>query len=170
MKLVFLLLLTIATHSCKAESDLFRHLYDTRLITYIGVSDFREKGTNNLTLNYTISKPGHYLLTETIACATTQNGIFFINSNDVILDLHGNTISQSSTAANVDGIIINNGIKNVCIKNGIIRKTTENGIKVGQGCSNILFENLTIIESQKMVSLLMEPSVRQFPISRSKTL
>lgn len=150
MKFTLFLLIAAVTDLCIAKEELFRkQLQDARLVNYIGISDFREKGTNNLTLSYTITKPGYYLLTETIISETRNGAIVVIASNDVILDLHGNTITQSSDATNVDGIFINNNLTNIVIKHGIIRKTTGNGLEISSGCSNISLEDITVIECNR---------------------
>jgi parallel beta-helix repeat protein len=150
MKFIICVLIAVATNICTAKEELFRkQLQDAHLVHYIGVSDFREKGTNNLRLSYTITKPGYYLLTETIISETRNGAIVVIASNDVILDLHGNTITQSSDASNVDGIFINNNLTNITIKHGIIRKTTGNGVEISSGCSNISLEDITVIECNR---------------------
>ncbi|NBP14333.1 right-handed parallel beta-helix repeat-containing protein [bacterium] len=150
MKFIVCVFIAVATNLCTAKEELFRkQLQDAHLVHYIGVSDLREKGTNSLTLSYTITKPGYYLLTETIISETRNGAIVVIASNDVILDLHGNTITQSSDATNVDGIFINNNLTNITIKHGIIRKTTGNGVEVSSGCSNISLEDITVIECNR---------------------
>jgi len=150
MKFIACVFIAVATNLCTAKEELFRkQLQDARLVNYIGISDFREKGTNNLTLSYTIAKPGYYLLTETIISETRNGAIVVIASNDVILDLHGNTITQSSDVTNVDGIFINNNLTNIVIKHGTIRKTTGNGVEVSSGCSNISLEDITVIECNR---------------------
>ncbi len=78
-----------------------------------------------------IDTPGFYKLADTLNNSVT------ITVSNVTFDLGGHTI----TAAN--GIIINNNLNQIVIKNGAIDATID-GIIANSGCTNITLENITV--------------------------
>ncbi len=91
----------------------------------------------------TISLPGIYTLGQSILSTPTgADSIININVSDVIFDLGGYVVAQNNATANVDGIVINSGLNDVVIQNGIIRNVTSEGILVNQACSRISVKNI----------------------------
>lgn len=79
----------------------------------------------------TINAPGYYKLCENITTTTNQ---IFIRSSDVILDL-GDYFLEGVF------IIIENNIKNISIKNGLMRNNSK-FIDIGSSTQNILIQNM----------------------------
>jgi hypothetical protein len=121
------------------------------LITYLGQQQFKFNGETDFTATYTISSPGNYLLTTSIDSdvASSSSCIIYINSSDVNLNLYGNALTQNSSTSNIDGILINSGLTNITISNGIISGTTQNGIAINQSNNTIRLNNLIIEGSGK---------------------
>lgn len=73
---------------------------------------------------------------------------YCIESSDVILDFGGFNISQDSgdPMAGFTGITVSPGLSNVTIRNGTIQGMTGMAIVIGEGCNNILIENITVID------------------------
>ena len=69
-------------------------------------------------LPFTISAPGAYYLTTNLA-VSTGNAII-IAANGVTLDLGGWTIASTAPSATGSGILINSGLRNLSIANGVI--------------------------------------------------
>jgi parallel beta-helix repeat protein len=91
-----------------------------------------------------ITCPGVYFLPCDIVFnpySTNQSAIV-IDSDDVVLDLNGHTLSQGNTNAPTFGVLIN-GHKNVTIKNGTIKKFTQNGIRLNANSSIIWLDRIT---------------------------
>jgi hypothetical protein len=82
---------------------------------------------------YTISDPGYFTLGN-----STYGEIVRISSNNVTLDLGGNTIFSAS-----QGILIDSGLSRIKIFNGIIDSCTK-GITIGPNCSSISINNIDI--------------------------
>ncbi len=83
-----------------------------------------------------ISKPGYYRLKENIVFDPSADFIpaISIQSDNVILDLNGKTLSESSAGFasfdNTTGIIVQSGFNFVTIKNGKVTGFSDNGIWV----------------------------------------
>ncbi len=89
----------------------------------------------DFTPSYTITEPGKYVLHEAILYTGTTPGscALLIDSDDVIVDMNGFSITYVASAANVNGIYIVEDHQNVTIvntysQNGAIRKFTGSGI------------------------------------------
>ncbi|MBI2774405.1 hypothetical protein HYX58_00135 [Candidatus Dependentiae bacterium] len=95
----------------------------------------------------TISQAGIYQLGAPILTSpTTADNIINITASDVVLDLGGYVISQANGTANVAGIVVNQNLSDIVIRNGTIRSVTGTGISLLATdsrirISNILFEN-----------------------------
>jgi uncharacterized delta-60 repeat protein len=128
------------------EQNRLLPFHDKYLNTYFGTTDFKLPGASSLTETYTISNPGRYVLTANIESdiGTGSNSIIYINSNNVYLDLNKKAIRMSNSTTSIDGILINNGKKNITIANGMISDVTENGISVGINSKNITIKNVYI--------------------------
>ncbi|MFG0258683.1 MAG: right-handed parallel beta-helix repeat-containing protein [Phycisphaerales bacterium JB043] len=70
-----------------------------------------------ISLPYTISSPGSYVLTSDFSSAAFANGIK-IDANDVTLDLNG--FSITNTGPGTSGIFVDPNVLNVTIKNGSV--------------------------------------------------
>ncbi|HLB40178.1 MAG TPA: right-handed parallel beta-helix repeat-containing protein, partial [Candidatus Babeliales bacterium] len=111
----------------------------------------------NTSAMYTISRHGRYYLSQDILANTTVSSTAIpaikITTSNVVLDLNQATITRygSNTKINI-GIEIAASQSNITIQNGRISNlagdTDCNGIKVGSGCSNLVFKNLTIADIQ----------------------
>jgi hypothetical protein len=99
-------------------------------------------------ITYTISSSGTYILTKSTSFVGGSGQIININSDDVILDLAGQSITNDTTA-NINGIEIQSGKSNITIKDGVIRGITGAGIVVGAGCKNVKIKNVTVDNCDK---------------------
>ena len=80
-----------------------------------------------------ISMPGSYQLAGDVSNQIT------ISASNVSLDMQGHTVSGGTS-----GIVINSGLNNVTIKNGVVDSVSSNGIQVGAGCSNITIKDVQV--------------------------
>lgn len=76
-----------------------------------------------------IAQAGSYQLVSDVSSNIT------IAASDVQLDLNG----QSAA-----GIVINNSLSNVSVRNGTVNATGSNGITVGSGCSSIVITDINV--------------------------
>lgn len=96
-------------------------------------------------LPVTIVSPGRYIVVQNCTYNTSSIGTAItINSNNVILDLLGFSVTQNGGVANVNGIVVNAGLTNIVIQNGSIKDFSNNGISIGAGCSQVVIDNLTL--------------------------
>ncbi len=79
----------------------------------------------------TIDTPGFYTLAANVPHQIT------ISVPDVTLDMNGCTVSGG-----IHGIVINSGLSNVTIKNGVVHGVTD-GIQVNAGCIDITLKEIT---------------------------
>lgn len=92
----------------------------------------------------TISQPGIYVLGESIASLpVASDSIVNITVSDVVFDLGGYVIVQNNATAGVDGIVVNSGLSDIAIQNGVIRNVTSEGILINQACSRISIKNIS---------------------------
>jgi hypothetical protein len=91
-----------------------------------------------------INQPGPYKLGGSMSSAptTANDNIIHITSSDVLLDLNGLIISQGNATANFNGIVINSGLSDIIIQNGIVRNVTGTAVLVNQGCARIQINNI----------------------------
>lgn len=122
-----------------------RYNTQAHLITYVGSSKFRFAGETSLKATYSITNPGTYILTDDITSSIDDGAesIVYINSNDVIFDMSGHSITHNSSGS-TDIIKINAGKKNTIIRNGTLTGSKLYGIFAGNNCTNITCENLLI--------------------------
>lgn len=93
-----------------------------------------------------INQRGFYRLGDTISSfPAAADSIINITVSDVVLDLGGYTISQGNATASVDGILINNGLSDIVIRNGTISNVTRSGIRIGSSCSQITIQNVEFL-------------------------
>lgn len=118
------------------------------LITRSGGENWKiiSKGSINTattnTVGYTITSPGNYMLSESIAPTTgSSTAIIQINTNDVVLDLASHTINGAGVTGK--GIFIN-GCKNITIQTGHLASIQNMSIHIGAGSSNIRIQDVTI--------------------------
>jgi len=80
---------------------------------------------------FTISQPGSYYLTTNL---TVSGGdAITIATNGVTLDLNGFTISSTANPASGVGVVINGGLRNIVIANGIIAGGVTNNQRTFSG-------------------------------------
>lgn len=92
----------------------------------------------------TITQPGLYTLGDNLASLPTgPDSIINITVSDVVLNLNDHVVSQANLTASVNGILINNNLSNITIKNGIIRNVTGTGILVNQLARRIVIDSIT---------------------------
>lgn len=122
----------------------------------------------NNTGYYRIQNSGYYFLTEdlffsprlftdnSVALGAINKSAIYIQSDNVILDLNSKTIEQKNSKTNthldvadVHTIFIQDGAKNITIKNGTINYATGHGIYIGKNCNNIVVSNMRIINCGK---------------------
>lgn len=117
----------------------------------------------NNTGYYAVKNAGYYFLTEDLFFAprafidnsvplNVLKAIIYVQKDNVIIDLNSKTILQKNNksqsfldVADLHAIYIQDGVKNVTIKNGTINFATGHGIYIGKGCSNIVLSNVQII-------------------------
>ncbi|MCL4361153.1 hypothetical protein M1446_02230 [Candidatus Dependentiae bacterium] len=118
-----------------------------------------------------IDHPGTFGLGISFQANPTDpnDAIVRITSNDVLLDLSSYKYSQASgnTVGGFDGIFISPGLKNVHIMNGIIGPVTGRGIYIGDGCSQILLENI-VIQQSATTGILLDGNLTGTGISTFK--
>src|SRR3990167_2036150 len=81
----------------------------------------------------TIDQPGIYRLSANVSNQIT------ISASNVSLDMQGHTVGGGTS-----GIVINSGLSNITIKNGVVDSVSSNGIQVGAGCSNITIKDVHV--------------------------
>ncbi len=93
-----------------------------------------------ITLPYTISQPGSYVLTSNL---TGSNGLdgFIIDADDVTLDLNG--FALVGVTGSLDGVHVDGAHSNITVKNGTIRSWAARGISAALAV-NGRFEGLSI--------------------------
>jgi len=100
------------------------------------------------TVTDVIDKPGIYKYRTTVIAQPTDpnDSVITIASSNVVLDLDGYLLMQHPlvTTTGFSGIVINEGLSNIAIRNGRIDNFTGNGIKVSDGCHKIKVENMVI--------------------------
>ncbi len=84
--------------------------------------------------SFTISQPGSYFLRQNMGIINVSPQTITITSNDVTLDLNGFTF--------IGALTINAGLENITIKNGILFGAPDPIITLGDGDTNITFDNL----------------------------
>jgi hypothetical protein len=93
----------------------------------------------------TISVSGSYCLANNVTSALAQT-ILISAVSDVVLDLNGHTVSNTSTTGS--GIVVSGGGVNTIIKNGFVRFPTGGntgaGILLQQGSSQSTIQNVTV--------------------------
>ena len=84
-----------------------------------------------------IDQPGFISLGDDI----NESGfdLFQITASNVILDLSEHIISNGNS-----GVVIDSDLSNIIIRNGTITNQANHGISIGQNCSTIRIENLTV--------------------------
>lgn len=100
---------------------------------------------------YKIKCPGTYILDENISFSPKCDKVAIsIESDNVILNLNGKVLKQSTKceAAEVNGIVVKTGHKNVTILGsyGLVKGFTQRGIYVEGGNENITLENITVTD------------------------
>ncbi|MCL4361155.1 right-handed parallel beta-helix repeat-containing protein [Candidatus Dependentiae bacterium] len=95
-----------------------------------------------------INSPGTYGFGAGFAAQPTDadDALVCITSSNVVLDFGGEVFSQDPNfrAPGFDGVRISSNLTNITIKNGTLKNMTGIGINVGDGCSDIHVENMTI--------------------------
>jgi len=94
---------------------------------------------------YTITTSGVYKLSENIVFSPVgAASAITISVDNVILDLQCFSIAQGNATANVTGITLAAGIKNIILENGSIVGMSGAGLVVGAGCSNIVYSKSSV--------------------------
>lgn len=110
----------------------------------ISKEDFGSKDHHS----YKITCPGNYKLCQNISFNPKKNETvaIIIDSNDVVLDLNGHVLKQSSRSdkSKITGILVVTGHKNVTVLNGTIRNFSQRGLYVEGGNKFITVKDLTI--------------------------
>lgn len=99
----------------------------------------------SLLCTFVINSPGTYKLNNDIIYTPTahNDAAILISSNDVLLDMQGYHISQSTiTYTGLDAIVVSPNVSAITIVNGTIQNITGRGIVVNQGCSRIVIDHL----------------------------
>jgi hypothetical protein len=110
--------------------------------TIISQSNFGPGGATP----FVISTTGVYIFGENITfnpAAASQ--AIIITTSAVTLDLQCFTLQQGNATAGVDGIRVNNGLKDVTIKNGRIANFTRAGITIQSSNLRTIIQNVTLL-------------------------
>ncbi len=107
-----------------------QHIFSSNVVTTFNQTNFNVTGL-------TIDVPGTYIIEQDIAF-TTGGFAITISSDDVTVDLGGQTIDCNGTGS---GIVINN-FNNVNIQHGSIINTVGNAIQINN-CSGTVINNIT---------------------------
>lgn len=117
----------------------------------ISKTDFRNIGDVSLLKTFTQTTPASCTFVDNVgyqgnssSTIIGENCSFFVQSDNVIIDLGGKTLYQNSANTSTNGIEINTGQKNITIKNGSIVGFKGAGILVHSGCDNIRIQDVTI--------------------------
>ena len=114
----------------------------SKLVTYVGKSNFMNAGATSLNKIFTIDQAGIYVLTENIVSSLTSGQVIKINTDNVVVDLNGYTITGQSTS-NMNGIEVDTGKNNIEIKNGTIYSVGNSAIKINGSVKNLKISNIT---------------------------
>ena len=106
-----------------------QHMFSSNVVTTFNQSNFNVTGV-------TITVPGTYIVEQDIT-SVASGFVITIESNDVILDLGGQTINGGAISG---GIVVNN-VSNVTIRNGNIINTSDNSIQINN-CSGTVINNI----------------------------
>ena len=106
-----------------------QHMFSSNVVTTFDQTNFN-------TSNVTITVPGTYIVEQDITSVVGGFAIT-ISSNDVILDLGGQTINGNAISG---GVVVNN-VSNVTIRNGNITNTSDNSIQINN-CSGVVINNI----------------------------
>jgi len=99
----------------------------------------------SVTLPYTITDPGSYILTSNLTGTPGNDGIL-IDASDVTLDLNGFALVGYGAEPDGDGIRVNDPQIDITVRNGTIRGWFGNGI-YAPGVENARFDSLTITDN-----------------------
>lgn len=102
-------------------------------------------GTEISSLPFTISSPGSYTLTQSLANTTNGSDGITITSSHVTLDMGGFGISADTTSGD-DGIVTVGDLFGIQIRNGHISGWDGDGIDA-RSCDSCLFHNLTVSDN-----------------------
>jgi len=96
-----------------------------------------------------ITDPGSYITANDIAFSPTNSSIPIIRISSSNVHINFNTSSiriapESSSSGITDGIIIDNNLSNITIRNGVINNLTGTGIITGEQCRNIQIVDMAI--------------------------
>jgi hypothetical protein len=93
---------------------------------------------------FTITNPGSYYLTTNLT--VSSGNAITIATNGVTLDLNGFTIRSTAASATGYGIVLNSGLRNITLANGIIQGGVTNngsGFYSGSGFASGIFNSGT---------------------------
>lgn len=104
--------------------------------------------TDILGASEVINKSGFYLIGTDITYnpAGSDDAIIMITASNVTVDLDFHILSQQSGnfQSGLDAIVVAPSVSHVTIKNGYINAVTGRGISIGDGCTDITIEEITI--------------------------
>lgn len=154
-RIIALLLLTLSVFAQatlrRPHPNLKHDIVSFHYMNPVSKTDFRSVGDVSLLKTFTVTTPGTNTFVDDIgyqgaSSSSTAGGnvAFFVQSDNVVIDLGGKTLYQSATTANTNGIEINTNQKNVTIKNGSIVGFKGAGIYVRSGCDNIRIQDVVI--------------------------
>lgn len=96
-----------------------------------------------------IGSPGYGISGTIVADPTDPNdAIICITQSNVVIQMNGFTIMQdpANTVGGFNGIVIGPDVSNVTIQNGTVQGVTGIGIVILEGCTNILIQNVNVLE------------------------
>jgi hypothetical protein len=113
--------------------------------------------TDRVTLNgqeieppHTITEPGSYVLTsdirDCIPCDDLPTNGIIIAANDVTLDMNGFAL-VGAPGNSLSGIVVQNGLTNVVITNGVVRDWDGQGIDAS-GARNARLDNVRVSDNE----------------------
>ena len=149
--ILFTTILTSQATTRRPHPNLKHDIVSFHYMNSISKTDFRNVGDVSLLKTFTQTTPATSMFVDDIGYqgASTSstvggNAAFFVQSDNVVIDLGGKTLYQNSATGNMNGIEINTNQKNITIKNGSIVGFKGAGIYVRSGCDNIRIQDVVI--------------------------
>jgi len=99
-----------------------------------------------------ISSPGSFILRDTFSFTTTSTTVAItINASHVTIDFDRQAICQDNGLSEGIGIYICDGCHDILLRGGTIADFEDNAIYVGKGCSQIMLNQMELVNSDMVV-------------------
>ncbi len=140
----------------------------------LGISQYQPQAMQNLfgksieESGLEIDKPGSYLLRTDVSYTSTTNPVAItINASHVTIEMDRKSISQDNGLSEGVGIKINDGCHDILFRNGTIADFYDHAIEVGSECSHIMLNNLELVGSTTTITFNGQSEKESYDISIS---